>query len=100
VDPAVAHWSAVTLALLFPWVAVPAGLIFLMLDDRRKAQIGKITLAWGLAATLLHLLVTAWLVRVAVGQARGLLTGGGIRTAAPMRPGDPAPPLGLPEYSP
>ena len=93
-DPAIANWAAVALALLFPWVAVPAGLVFLMLDDRRKIQLGKITLIWAVLATVLHILVTAWLLREAVGQLRGLLPSPPGRSQP--RPDTPVPPIEFP----
>jgi hypothetical protein len=93
-DPAIADWAAVALALLFPWVAVPAGLVFLMLDDRRKIQLGKLTLIWGVLATVLHLFVTAWLVREAVSQVRGLLPAPPGRSQP--RPDTPVPPIEFP----
>ena len=72
-DPAVAFWSAVALGVLFPFFAVPVGIVFLMLDDRRKAEVGRITLVWGIIGSVFHTLVTAWMIRGAVNQVRSLI---------------------------
>lgn len=56
--------ASILLGLLLPVVAFPVGLIFLMLDDPRKAQIGRWNLAWSVAGTLLHLVATLLLARV------------------------------------
>lgn len=73
VDPAVAFWSAIALAFLFPAVAVPVGIIFLMLDDRRKIEIGKITLIWGLVFSLLQTIFFVWVYSEAVHQLKALI---------------------------
>ena len=93
VDPTLANVAAFSLALLFPFVAVPAGLIFLMLDDRRKAQIGKLMLAWGVAFSLLHFLFTGWLLREAVAQVRGLLPSLPGQPQRTPQPNDPVGPV-------
>lgn len=60
-------WIAtIALGLLFPLVAVPVGLVFLMLDDPRKTQIGRWNLLWGTIGTLVHLVGTLFLARVAL----------------------------------
>ncbi len=103
IDPAVAAWSAWVLAFLFPFVAVPVGLVFLMLDDRRKAEIGKTTLIAGTIFSLLHLLATWALLQPVIGVARTL---GGLssHTSPPgasaglggQDPNASVPPLNLP----
>jgi hypothetical protein len=95
VDPAVAIWAAVALALLFPGVAVPVGIVFLMLDDRRKAEIGRITLVWGVVFSLLHLLLTAWWLRGMYEYVRPFLPGAAAASQQ-ARPNDPAPAIHLP----
>lgn len=68
VDPMVAAWSAAILGLLFPWFALPAGIIFLMLDDRRKIDVGRIAIIWGIVGTIIHTLITGWLFYAALAQ--------------------------------
>lgn len=112
VDPAVAIWAAVALAFFFPFLAVPVGLVFLMLDDRRRAELGKIALIWGVIFSVLHLLLTWWMLAAAIGQLRNVspaLLGGQERpvrleerrqSAPPPAPDTPVPPLQLPGIGP
>ncbi|MBC8104535.1 MAG: hypothetical protein H7Z41_18325 [Cytophagales bacterium] len=73
VDPVVATASAIALAALFPYIALPVGIVFLMLEDRRKLEIGKITIVAGLIFTIAHSLFFAWLTKAAWDQVRGFL---------------------------
>ena len=100
VDPGVAIWSAVALALLFPVVAVPVGIVFLMLDDRRRAEVGRVAILWGVVGTVFHTLVTGILVKQTVAQFMPLIGAatGGRLGSAPAEPhlNDPAPRLQFP----
>lgn len=40
------------MGLLFPFIGLPAGMIFLMLDDARKARIGWVMIGWSLLGTV------------------------------------------------
>ena len=54
-DPnALAMRAAAALGLMLPFVGIPVGIVFLMLDDSRKAQIGWVTLGWSIAGTILN----------------------------------------------
>lgn len=100
VDPGVAIWSAIVLGILFPFFAVPAGIVFLMLDDRRKAEVGRVTLVWGIIGTILHSLITAWMFKGAVDQVRAyvpfLNKGGGAGGAGITLPNQSQPSLSSP----
>ena len=99
VDPALAIWSAWILAFLFPFVAVPAGLVFLMLDDRRKAEVGKTTLIAGTVFSLLHLFATWAVLQPVIGVVRtlgGLSGRGGAAPGGGQDPNSNVPPLNLP----
>jgi len=102
VDPAVATWAAWILAFLFPFVAVPVGLVFLMLDDRRRAEIGKTTLVAGTIFSLLHLLATWAMLQPVIGVVRtlgglsGRTSAGGASPSAGQDPNSSVPPLNLP----
>jgi hypothetical protein len=50
--------AAAVFGLFFPALAVPVGIVFLMLDDRRKAQIGWLNILWGTIGTLVHIAAT------------------------------------------
>ena len=95
VDPSVAFWSAVALGVLFPFFAVPVGIVFLMLDDRRKGEVGRITLLWGIIGTIFHTLITAWMIRGAVNQVRAyvpFLNRGGSASSSLSLPQNPSQP--------
>jgi hypothetical protein len=55
----VAFWSSVVMGIIFPMIALPVGLVFLMLDDRRKAQIGWWNILFGLVGSVLNGIVVA-----------------------------------------
>lgn len=102
-NPAVAIWMAVLLAFFFPFVAVPVGMVFLMLDDRRKAEVGKAALIWGLVFSLLHFLVSAAMIGATIDQLRRSLLGGALlerarqqQSASPPNWNEEAPPLQFP----
>ncbi len=97
-DPQLAFWSSLALGLLFPLYAVPVGIVFLMLDDRRRSEIGRFAIIFGIIGTVLHLIVTAALLRGTIAQVRALLPLSG---AARNQPGlnDPVEPLQLPGLS-
>jgi hypothetical protein len=52
-----ANNSAVALGLLFPYVALPVAIAFMMLPDHRKQAVGKLCLMWGILSTVLHSLL-------------------------------------------
>jgi len=65
------------MGLLFPAIAIPVGLVFLMLDDKRKTQIGWLNIIWGCVGSAIHILATlalygamyGMIMRAAVGAA-------------------------------
>jgi hypothetical protein len=69
-----------------------------MLDDRRRSEIGRFAIIFGIIGTVLHLIVTAALLRGTIAQVRALLPLSG---AARNQPGlnDPVEPLQLPGLS-
>ena len=60
-DSGVATRAAIALALTFPWIGLPVGWCFMMIEDRRKQAIGRICAVWSMIALVIHLvlLVTA-----------------------------------------
>ena len=71
--PHIAPWAAVALGLSFPFFAMPIGLIFLMLDSRRRSHIGRIALLWGTIGTILHLIGTIVALQGTVTRMRALI---------------------------
>ncbi len=62
VDPLIADRSAIALGLIFPLVGYPVGIVFMMLDDSRKVQLGRLTLLWstiGLVVSLIGTIILA-----------------------------------------
>ncbi|MDQ2801126.1 MAG: hypothetical protein M3Y13_15955 [Armatimonadota bacterium] len=56
VNPALAGKAAAALGLIFPWVGLPVGMVFLMLDDERKVKLGWATIWWSVLGTILSVL--------------------------------------------
>ena len=75
------------MGLLFPFIGLPAGMIFLMLDDPRKTYLGWLMIGWSIGGTALSVVP----LLLTLGPLLALL-----RSLAP-RPGSPAPSIpGLP----
>ena len=76
-----ALWSSIALGALFPVISIPVGLVFLMLDDRRKAQIGWWNILAGVIGTVLNVLlafatIMPWLSGITKGFPLGGLRAG------------------------
>ena len=99
-----AFWSSVALGVIFPVISIPVGLIFLMLDDKRKSQIGWWNILFGLVGTVLNgILMAVSLAPLLMGASRMLpsLTGLGGRGAAQSQDmSSEAPPLDIPGQRP
>lgn len=79
--------AAAAMGMLFPLIGLPAGMIFLMLDDPRKTQIGWLLIGWSLAGTVLSVVPLLFTLGPLLALLHGL---------AP-HPGSPAPSIpGLP----
>lgn len=82
--------AAAALGMLFPYVGLPAGMIFLMLDDPRKTQLGWLLIGWSLAGTVISVISLAATLGPIWAVLRGLLPhpGGGTPPAIPGLPTD------------
>jgi hypothetical protein len=56
-NPDTANRAALWLGLLFPYFGLPIALAFMMCDDRRRQEVGRICLLWSLVSSVLHLLL-------------------------------------------
>lgn len=56
-DPAAARRAAVMLGLVFPWIGLPVGWVFLMLEDGRRQAVGRVCVLWSAIALVLHVLL-------------------------------------------
>ena len=54
-ESALAPKAAAAMGMLFPLIGLPAGIIFLMLDDPRKTHLGWLLIGWSLAGTVLSI---------------------------------------------
>ncbi len=77
VDPSVANWVGIVGGLLVPIAMLPVGLAFLMWDDRRKVEVGRIATIASLVGTLFHAVFTYFAVAGAVGAAMKMMPGAG-----------------------
>jgi hypothetical protein len=59
VESPLAPKVAAAMGMLFPYVGLPAGMIFLMLDDPRKTQLGWLMIGWSLAGTVISVISLA-----------------------------------------
>ncbi len=95
-----ALWSSVALGVIFPVISIPVGLVFLMLDDKRKAQIGWWNILFGLVGTVLNGIVIAVSLIAPLKALTASLPGmGGLGGRSGMSSQDPnseVPPLNLP----
>ena len=53
-ESSLAPKAAAALGLMFPYVGLPVGMIFLMLDDPRKTQLGWMLIGWSVLGTILN----------------------------------------------
>lgn len=56
-DLGVARRAAILLALTLPWIGLPVGWVFMMIEDSRKQAIGRVCAAWSMIALVFHLLL-------------------------------------------
>lgn len=54
-DPGVAKRAAIALGLTIPFLGLPIGWTFMMIEDRRKQSIGRICATWSLIGLLIQL---------------------------------------------
>ena len=74
-DSGVATRAAIALALTFPWIGLPVGWVFMMIEDRRKQAIGRVCAVWSMIALVFHLLFTFVLIQSAMSQILPILVG-------------------------
>ncbi|HLJ55047.1 MAG TPA: hypothetical protein VKT77_08390 [Chthonomonadaceae bacterium] len=62
-DHSAAKRAAVAFALTIPFLALPVGWVFVMLEDRQKQAIGKWCVNWSVLGLVLHTILTYFLVQ-------------------------------------
>lgn len=55
-NPKAANAAAIALGLLMPYFGLAIGLGFMMFDDRRRQEVGRICLLWSILSSALHVL--------------------------------------------
>ena len=56
-DPGVARRAAIALALTLPWIGLPVGWVFMMIEDSRRQAIGRLCAVWSLIGLCFHMLL-------------------------------------------
>jgi hypothetical protein len=56
-NTAASNRAAFWLGMLFPYFGLPIGLAFMMCDDRRRQEVGRLCILWSILSSVLHLLV-------------------------------------------
>lgn len=95
-DPAVATRAAILLALVIPFIGLPAGWIFMMIEDKRLQRVGRICVQWSLIGLLFHVVLTGIMMKSA---AEGLLKYG-LPMMKNMAPGGSSAGGGIPSEGP
>ena len=57
-NPALAKRAAILLALTIPFLGLPIGWAFMMIEDSRRQAIGRFCVNWSLLGLVLHLFLT------------------------------------------
>lgn len=55
---AASNRAAFWLGMLMPYFGLPIGLAFIMCDDRRRQEVGRLCVIWSLISGVIHFLVT------------------------------------------
>lgn len=56
-DPGVARRAAIALALTLPFIGLPVGWVFMMIEDERKQAIGRVCAVWSCISLVLQLML-------------------------------------------
>jgi hypothetical protein len=76
-DRSTSDKAAILLGLLFPLVGYPVGIIFMMLDDPRKSQIGRLTILWSTIGLVITFVLSIALTAPLIAMGSKLLPSGG-----------------------
>ena len=72
-DSSVARRAAIALALTIPFVGLPVGWVFMMIEDRNKQAIGRVCAVWSMIGLVLHLILTYFMIQGTVKTLAALL---------------------------
>jgi hypothetical protein len=65
-DSGVAKRAALLLGLTIPFVGLPVGWVFMMIEDRNKQAVGRWCAMWSMIGLVLHLFVTWFMIQQSV----------------------------------
>lgn len=82
-NPALAKRAALALALTIPFLGLPIGWAFMMIEDTRRQAIGRFCVNWSLVGLVLHLFLSYLGMQALVKMAVPLLAGvaGGLQNS-------------------
>jgi hypothetical protein len=83
IESALAPKAAAAMGLLFPYIGLPAGILFLMLDDPRKTQLGWLLIGWSLLGGVLNAITLGITLVPMWGVLKDMLPHGGSPGGAP-----------------
>jgi len=76
-ESALAPKAAAAMGLMFPFIGLPVGMVFLMLDDPRKTQIGWMMIGWSVLGTVLNSIAFSILLGLLAPLLKGIPHPGG-----------------------
>lgn len=80
-DAAKSNRAAFWLGMLFPYLGLPIGLAFMMCDDRRRQEVGRLCIMWSILSGVVHCLlmfVSLLGIRPYISALTGALKSGGL----------------------
>jgi hypothetical protein len=72
-DPGAARRAAIALAITMPWLGLPVGWIFMMIEDSRKQAVGRVCAVWSMIALVFHFLLMFAMAGTVLGPLREAL---------------------------
>lgn len=85
-ESALAPKAAAAMGLIFPYFGIPIGMVFLMLDDSRKTQLGWMMIIWSVIGTVLNTLAFSALMAFIAPFLKDLVPHGGAPGGMPSVP--------------
>lgn len=76
-ESALAPKVAAAMGLMFPVIGIPLGMVFLMLDDPRKTQLGWTTIIWSVIGSILNAVLFFLTLAPLLALLQGLMPHGG-----------------------
>lgn len=84
-DPAAARRAALALAISLPWIGLPVGWIFMMIEDPRRQAIGRYCALWSGVSMLIQCI----LLVLSLGSIGALLGGALLKPSGTSIPANP-----------